>query len=175
MLDYSRKWAQCFLNGPTPASFIVYFGLFKQTSLQLLQQIYVKICPSSIWCQDSNPRPLEHESPPMTTRPKLPPNEVIVRSGSQIYAIRTVFGTVVTFHIGDLPFISRCGKFYEHWIEKIGGRFFGPFLTKNFALLTLKKYVAMQTIIILIKKILLLLCLNGDHSWPVCLSVWPDG
>ena len=27
----------------------------------------------SIQCWDSNPRPLEHESPPITTRPGLPP------------------------------------------------------------------------------------------------------
>ena len=31
-----------FKNGQTPASFSFIFGLFKQTSLQLLQQIYVK-------------------------------------------------------------------------------------------------------------------------------------
>ena len=44
-------------NGPIPASFSVYFSLFKPTSLQFLQQIYVKKCPSSsIWCQDSNPQ-----------------------------------------------------------------------------------------------------------------------
>ena len=60
-------------NGPTPASFSFIFGLFKQT-LKFLQQIYVKKCPSSIWCQDSNPRPLEHESLPITTRPGIPPN-----------------------------------------------------------------------------------------------------
>ena len=30
-------------------------------------------CPSSIRCRDSNPRPLECESPPITTRPGLPP------------------------------------------------------------------------------------------------------
>ena len=30
-------------------------------------------CPSSIWRQDSNPRPLERESTPITTRPGLPP------------------------------------------------------------------------------------------------------
>ena len=30
-------------------------------------------CPSSIWCRDSNPRPLEHESLPITTRSGLPP------------------------------------------------------------------------------------------------------
>ena len=28
---------------------------------------------SSIWCWDSNPQPLEHESSPVTTRPGLPP------------------------------------------------------------------------------------------------------
>ena len=45
-----------FLMGqPRPLlSFI--FGLFKQTSLQFLQQIYVKKCPSSIRCGDSNPK-----------------------------------------------------------------------------------------------------------------------
>ena len=51
------------------ASFPFIFGLFKQTSLQYLQQIYVKKCPSSIWCQDSNPQPLERESLPITTIP----------------------------------------------------------------------------------------------------------
>ena len=58
---------------PKPASFIVYFfGLIKQTSLQILQQINVKKCPSSIQCRDSNTWPLENESPPITTRPGLP-------------------------------------------------------------------------------------------------------
>ena len=50
------------------------FGLFKQTSLQFLQQEYVKKCPSSIQSQDSNPQSLEHESPPITARPGLPPS-----------------------------------------------------------------------------------------------------
>ena len=27
--------------------------------------------PSSLWCWDSNPQPLEHESSPITTRPEL--------------------------------------------------------------------------------------------------------
>ena len=30
-------------------------------------------CPSSIWHQDLNPQPFEHESSPITTRPGLPP------------------------------------------------------------------------------------------------------
>ena len=80
-----------FLNGPSLASF--YFRLFKQT-LQLLQQINVKNGPSSILCWDSNPWRdrlyiktsikikanliLEHESPPITTRPGLRPRETNV-------------------------------------------------------------------------------------------------
>ena len=33
--------------------------------------------PSSIWCQDLNPQPLERESPPITTRSGLPPIQSI--------------------------------------------------------------------------------------------------
>ena len=47
------------------------FGLFKQTSIQFLQQINAKKCPSSIRCCDLNPRPYKHESSPITTRPGL--------------------------------------------------------------------------------------------------------
>ena len=65
-------------NGPTPASFSFIFGLFKQTSLQFLQQIYVKKCPSSICYRDLNPRPLEFESLPTTTRPGLPPDIIFL-------------------------------------------------------------------------------------------------
>ena len=58
------------IGKPQPLlSFI--FGLFKQTSSQFLQQICEK-CPCSIRRQESNPLPLEHESPPMTTRPGIP-------------------------------------------------------------------------------------------------------
>ena len=58
-------------NVPTPASFHLFSSF--QTTLQILQQLNVKKCPSSIRCWDSNSRPLEHESPPITTRPGLPP------------------------------------------------------------------------------------------------------
>ena len=58
-----KKWA----NPGLFCRFI--FCFFKQTSLQFLQQIHVKKCPSSIRCQDSNPQPLEQESPPIATRP----------------------------------------------------------------------------------------------------------
>ena len=62
-----------------PGLFFVYFRLFKQT-LQLLQQINVKKCPSSIWHQDSNSQPPDYESPPLTTIPGLPPNYLSIVS-----------------------------------------------------------------------------------------------
>ena len=52
-----------FLNGPSSASFLFILGLFKQT-IQILQQIYVKKCPSSIWCRNLNLQPSDFESPP---------------------------------------------------------------------------------------------------------------
>ena len=60
------------MGQPRPL-FLFIFGLFKQT-IQFLQQIYVKKCPSSIWCRDLNPQPLERESLPITTRPGLLPH-----------------------------------------------------------------------------------------------------
>ena len=57
-----------------PSPFFVYFRSFKQISIQFLQQVYAKKCPSSIRCQDSNPQPLEYESLPITTRTGLLPN-----------------------------------------------------------------------------------------------------
>ena len=50
--------------------FFIYFRIFMQT-LQYLNQIYVKI---SIQYWDSKPQPSELESPPVTTRPGLPPS-----------------------------------------------------------------------------------------------------
>ena len=54
------KWA-------IPGLFSVYFRPFQANIKTILQQIYVKICPSSIWHWDLNQRPSEHESPPITT------------------------------------------------------------------------------------------------------------
>ena len=61
------------MGQPRPLlSFI--FGLFKQHHFKFYsKQVFVKKCPSSIRCQDLNPRPLELESPPITTRPGLLP------------------------------------------------------------------------------------------------------
>ena len=79
------------MDQPGPFSLFI-FGLFKQTSLQLLQQLYVKKCPASIQCRDLNPRPLECEYLHITTRPGLPPwsvlNFLILRITSTLYFLR---------------------------------------------------------------------------------------
>ena len=67
-----------FLNGPTPASFLFIFGLFKQTNIFIANQFEKNSWPSSIWRRDLNPRPLEDESPPITTRPGLFNNRIII-------------------------------------------------------------------------------------------------
>ena len=59
------------MGHPRPL-FHLFLVFFKQTSIQFLQQKYVKKYPSSIQHQDSNPQPLEQESSPITTRPELP-------------------------------------------------------------------------------------------------------
>ena len=94
-----------FLKIAPPGLFFVYFLSFeinKQT-VQFLQQINVKKCRSSIiWCWDSNPRPIEHESSRITTRPGLPPNLpqffVPLALTDDIYldfaSCKDVFGTV---------------------------------------------------------------------------------
>ena len=52
-----------------PRPLLRLFSFFQKT-IQFLLQLYAKICLSSIlWCWDSNPRPPEHESSPITTRP----------------------------------------------------------------------------------------------------------
>ena len=55
-------------------SFIFVF----QTHIYFTTNRYVKKCPSSIWCWDSNSRPLEHESPSITNRPGLPPMSMCI-------------------------------------------------------------------------------------------------
>ena len=54
------------------------FLVFSYKHYKFLQQIYVKKCPTSIRCPDSNPQPSECESPPITTRPGLPPRKKII-------------------------------------------------------------------------------------------------
>ena len=58
-------------NGPTSASFIAYFRSFQTNIITILQQIYVHpVYGAGIRTNNL----LEHESPPITSRPKHPPS-----------------------------------------------------------------------------------------------------
>ena len=58
-----------------PRPLFCLFSVFSNKQYNFTTNICEK-CPSSIRCRDSNPRPLERESLPFTTRPGLPPNIV---------------------------------------------------------------------------------------------------
>ena len=60
-------------NWPTPASFIIYLLYFQTSIIPIFTTNTWEKCPSSIQCRDLNPRPSEHDTPPITTRPGLPP------------------------------------------------------------------------------------------------------
>ena len=63
---FFKKWA-------IPGLFFVYFWSYSNKQYNFYNNSKWKN-PSSIQRRDLNPRPLEHESPPITTRPGLPPN-----------------------------------------------------------------------------------------------------
>ena len=44
-----------------------------QTNFTIFTTNKCEKCPSSKWCWDLNPQPLDHESPPITTLPGFPP------------------------------------------------------------------------------------------------------
>ena len=53
-----------------PRLFFVLFSCF-QTNITIFTTNQCEKCPSSVGCWNSNPLPLEHESPPITTTPGL--------------------------------------------------------------------------------------------------------
>ena len=63
---FLKKWAN-------PGLFYHWFSVFSNINTIFATNICEK-CPSSMQCRDSNTRPLEHESPPITTSPGLPPS-----------------------------------------------------------------------------------------------------
>ena len=58
-----------------PWSLFPLFSSF-QANITILTTNKWEKCQSSIWCLDSNPRPSKHESPSVTTRPGLSPDNV---------------------------------------------------------------------------------------------------
>ena len=63
---FKKKWAK-------PGLFIVYFWSFQTNIVTNFTTNICEKCPSSLRCWDLNPWPSGHESPPITTRPWLPP------------------------------------------------------------------------------------------------------
>ena len=62
---FVEKWAN-------PGLFFNLCLLF-QTNITILTTNIWEKCPTSIWCQDLNPQPPGHETPPITTGPGLSP------------------------------------------------------------------------------------------------------
>ena len=99
-LQNLRRHMFFFKNGPSPASISFIFELF-QTNNTIFTTIQCEqmSCPSSIRCRDSNTRPLDCESPPITTRPGLPPIPRWIHQFSFITLIsieRTLIDTIGT-------------------------------------------------------------------------------
>ena len=59
------------------------------------------IFTSSIWCRDSNSQPSDYKSPPLTTRPGLPPTIVYCLKRPKIKEKEAKVGDSVT-RLGDL-------------------------------------------------------------------------
>ena len=72
-----------------PSPLFHFYVVFHKHKLQFLQQINVRKCPFCIWCHDLNSQPLEHETPPITTRPGLPLNtENLFTTPAAIHLLR---------------------------------------------------------------------------------------
>ena len=57
-----------FFRCANPGLFLIYFRSF-QANNTIFTTNQCEKCPSSIWYRDLKPRPLKHESSPITTRP----------------------------------------------------------------------------------------------------------
>ena len=79
-----------------PRPLIHLFSSFQTNITNFTTNMYVKKCPSSIRCWDSNSRPLEHEPPPITTRPGLPPVKIFFNQSfnHDIFFFISVYSTV---------------------------------------------------------------------------------
>ena len=92
-----------FLKWAIPGLFFIYFRSFQiNNSIFTTNECEKMSCQSSIPRQDSNPRPLECESPPITTRPGLPPKiSIFLFLSSSLTASHDLLGFL------SLPFDVR--------------------------------------------------------------------
>ena len=94
-----------------PGLFFIYFRLFKHTP-QFFTTNKCENCPSSIWCWDSNSWSLEHESPPITTRPGLPPFTSNLSHKPKLVS-HFHYAEVHLIHLQVLQYTNMCVFFVE--------------------------------------------------------------
>ena len=73
IIKYANQFS-FFKYGPTRASFCLFLSF--QTNIKIFKTNKCEKCPSRKQRWDLNPWPLKHESPPITTRPELPPTNL---------------------------------------------------------------------------------------------------
>ena len=67
---FTTKTCEDFFKNGQPRPLFRLFMVFSNKQYKFYNKSMWKMsCPSSTWCRDSNSRPLEHESPPITTGP----------------------------------------------------------------------------------------------------------
>ena len=90
-----------------------------QTNITIFTTNKCEKCPSSILCWDSNPWPSEHESPPMTTRPRLPSAHKTL-SSLAVIPIPLTAVWLITMVFDDDADSTHCGQGYSflssYWI-----------------------------------------------------------
>ena len=79
-----------------PGLFFDNFQSFQTNNTIFTTNICEK-CPSSIWCRDSNPRPSERESLPITTRPGLPPTFCVSLINEPLFTLCLSLNSFFTF------------------------------------------------------------------------------
>ena len=67
------KWAK-------PGLLFVYFRYFQTNIFKIFTTNKCEKCPSSIGCRDLNSQPSDYKSPPLTTRPGLPPKSICLQN-----------------------------------------------------------------------------------------------
>ena len=80
---YFLKWAN-------PGLFSIYFRSF-QTNFTTFTTNKCEKYPSNIWRRESNPRLLERQSLPITTRPGLPPNYFLLFGSKKLKMCDSIF------------------------------------------------------------------------------------
>ena len=68
-----KYFQKCYLKMGQPRPLFCLFSSFQTNITNFTTNMNVKKCPSSIRRWDSNSQPSDYESPPLTTRPGLPP------------------------------------------------------------------------------------------------------